>query len=156
MKHWTCSLVVALVFGMASPVLSTSRADAEALFEGVMVAAPIGDDQVLYRIEIPTGAVVKIDAAQITKIQDSAPLPAGDYHLFLSEAPDLKTYWLYRMDKATGRVWFLRGHDLDRKRRSRGIDDIEAMKPADVDVARRFHQLFQFRQGGGGRDLRRP
>ncbi len=126
MKHSACSLVVALVFGMASPVLSTSRADAEALFDGVMVAAPIGDDQVLYRIEIPTGAVVKVDAAQITKIQDSAPLPAGDYHLFLSEAPDLKTYWLYRMDKATGRVWFL----------SAGTTWIESAVPSELTTSK--------------------
>ena len=115
--------------------------------------------RVLYRIEIPTGAVVKVDAAQITKIQDSAPLPAGNSpSLFLSEAPDLKTYWLYRMDKATGRVWFLSaGTTWIESEPAQRSDDIEAMKkPATWNVARRFHQLFQFRQGGGGRDLRRP
>ena len=126
MKRSAFSLVVTLVFGLASPVLSASCADAEALFEGVMVAAPVGDDQVLYRIEIPTGAVAKIDAAQITKIQDSAPLPAGDYHLFLSEAPDLKVYWLYRMDKATGRVWFL----------SAGTTWIESAVPAELTTSK--------------------
>ena len=107
MKFSPFILFVAVVFGLAANALSTSRAEAEPVYDAVMVAAPVGDNQVLYRIDITTGEVVRVDAAQITKIPESAPLPAGDYHLYLSESPDLKTYWLYRMDKGTGRIWFL-------------------------------------------------
>ena len=126
MKHSVCSLVVALVFGMASPVLSTSAPTPKPFSRASW--SPRRSETIRFSIEfeIPTGAVVKVDAAQITKIQDSASLPAGDYHLFLSEAPDLKTYWLYRMDKATGRVWFL----------SAGTTWIESAVPAELTTSK--------------------
>ena len=107
MKNSAITLFAALAFGIAPNVLSASLAQAAALYDGVIVSAPAGDDQVVYEINVQTGEVVKADASQLTKIPDSAPLPSGDYHFYLAEAPDLKTFWLYRMDRSSGRVWFL-------------------------------------------------
>lgn len=106
MKDSAIALFAVLISGLALTCFP-SRPQAEALYEGVIVSAPAGDAQVMYRINMQTGEVAKVDGSQLTKIPDAAPLPAGDYHFYLAETPDLKTYWLYRMDRSTGRVRFL-------------------------------------------------
>jgi hypothetical protein len=98
---------VLLVFAGAG---SAKAADA---YEIVLVppstsAASIG----LFRIAVATGQVVTAwgNSTTYSAIPDSNTLPAGEYHLHVGETLDRQGgYSIYRIDVASGRVWFLVG-----------------------------------------------
>jgi hypothetical protein len=69
----------------------------------------------LFRIEIATGKVVQVWGAGTPNYgptTDNAPLPAGDYHLYVASNPqsDGTVPWsMARIDLNTGRTWTLTG-----------------------------------------------
>jgi hypothetical protein len=93
---------------VAQPALS-QQTPAQAVFEMVMVPPASADvAQGLFRINVSTGQVVTAwgYVKTYTVIAESAPLPAGEYHLHFTESLDRKGSWyLYRFDANSGRIW---------------------------------------------------
>lgn len=85
---------------------TTSAAFAAPTYQMVLAAPSVGGVPGVFRIAVATGQVINI-GTQLEPTVDAAPLPSGDYHLFVTETPDQKIYWMYRMDSQSGRVWFL-------------------------------------------------
>jgi len=117
MKHvamivMATALVLAVAGGGTAPadfltgVGTAPAAFAAPAYEMVFAAPSLGGSPSVFRIAVATGQVMAI-GTQFGPIADAAPLPLGDYHLHVTETPDQKTYWLYRMDSQSGRVWFL-------------------------------------------------
>ena len=90
-------------------------AHAAAKFEGISLPGTSKTNSGFFEIEVATGKVLSVwgnTTANFTAIQESAPLPPGDYHLYVLPNPqaDGSSYWMInRMDANTGRVWSLAG-----------------------------------------------
>jgi len=98
-------IVLALVFAVVG-VATAPAAFAAPAYEMAVVVPPLGGGPSIFRIAVATGQVMTI-GTQLGPTVDPAPLPPGDYHLLVTQTPDQKTYWMFRMDAQSGRVWFL-------------------------------------------------
>ncbi len=98
-------IVVALGLAVGG-AMTAPAASAAPAYEVAIVAGQVGGSPTTYRITVATGLVVTVGTLLVPTV-DAGPLPPGDYHLFVTETPDNKTYWLYRMDSQSGRMWFL-------------------------------------------------
>jgi hypothetical protein len=88
-----------------SLTLAASAAFAVASYEMVILPPPVGGAPQFYRIDVATGQVMSVGTALV--LTKDASLPQGSYHLYQVASPDAKSYWVYRMDSQSGRVWFL-------------------------------------------------
>ncbi len=89
-------------------------AEAAAKYEAVTIAGSPNVNAALFRIEVATGKVVQVwgGAAAYGPTTDSAPLPPGDYHLYVSSnpQPDGTVPWsMSRIESNSGRTWSLTG-----------------------------------------------
>jgi len=94
---------VSLVFARAD------AAEAADAYEFVTVRpASIDFTLGIFRINVITGQVVGVwnNQKAFSVTVDSAPLPAGEYHLRFSETLDQKgTWYILRFDAMSGRLW---------------------------------------------------
>src|ERR1700722_45432 len=95
---------------MAQPALcQLAPARAADAYEIVMVRPASADIALgIFRVNVATGQVVTAwgYVKTYTATVDTTPLPAGEYHLHLSESLDQKGDWyLYRIDSISGRIW---------------------------------------------------
>lgn len=104
MRH-LAMIVLALGIAIAGAATAPAAFAAPA-YEMSFAAPPLAGSPSIFRIAVATGQVMSV-GDKLALTTDAAPLPPGDYHLFLMQTPDEKTYWLYRMDSQSGRVWFL-------------------------------------------------
>jgi hypothetical protein len=95
---------------------AASSAQAAEKFEAVTLEGTPKSNPALFEINVATGKVMSVWSSSATAqipVQDSAALPAGEYHLFVSinAAADGSNYiWMVnRMDANSGRVWSLTG-----------------------------------------------
>ena len=108
MKRYSFLIVVTLFS-------SAIAAHAAAKFEGISLPGTSKSNPGFFEIEVATGKVLTVwgnTTANFTAIQESAPLPPGDYHLYAlpNPQPDGSSYWMInRMDATTGHVWSLAG-----------------------------------------------
>jgi hypothetical protein len=92
-----------------------SSAYAAAKFEGISLPGTSKTNSGFFQIEVATGKVQSVwgnGTTNFTAIAETAPLPAGDYHLYVlpNPQPDGSSYWMInRMDSNTGRTWSLTG-----------------------------------------------
>jgi hypothetical protein len=108
MKWWAIIVAgISVVFSGAGPARA---ADA---YEVVLVQPASADVALgLFRINVASGQVVTAwgYVKTYTTTVESAPLPAGEYHLHLGESLDRKGSWyLYRVDSNSGRMWVAAG-----------------------------------------------
>jgi hypothetical protein len=105
-------LFVALVLISTAVV---GAANAAAKFEGVSIGGTQTVTSGFFQINVTTGQVSVLWSnanTTLTPVKDAAPLPAGEYHLYVAPNPqaDGNTYWmLNRMDANTGHLWSLSG-----------------------------------------------
>jgi hypothetical protein len=83
-------------------------------FEGATTQGSPVNNPGFFRIDVATGQTWQAwgGVAQYAPVVDSAPIPAGDYHLLNSSwvSADGKVSWsLYRLDQASGRAWVALG-----------------------------------------------
>ncbi len=106
---WLTTILAAAALTFAG----AEAARAAGAFEVVTVPPATGDaSSGLFRINVATGQVVTVWGSTKTysPTVDAAPLPAGDYHLYLSETLDGKGVWnMDRVDSQSGRIWSLSG-----------------------------------------------
>jgi hypothetical protein len=106
------SLLIALTL---LSITSVETASAAAKFEGASIPGTSKANSGFFRINVATGQVEAVwgnTTATFTAIKDTAPVPAGEYHLYVAPDPqaDGNCYWmLNRMDANTGHVWSLAG-----------------------------------------------
>jgi hypothetical protein len=106
------SILIAAML-VSSAILSAAQAAAK--FEGISLPGTSKSNSGFFQIEVATGKVLTVwgnTNANFTAIQDAAPLPPGDYHLYVqpNPQPDGSSYWMInRMDGNTGRTWSLAG-----------------------------------------------
>lgn len=98
----------------ALSLLAIGGAQAAAKYEGATVPGTAKSNAAFFRIEVATGKVVQVwgSGTQFAPVVDSAPLPAGDYHLYPTSTPaiDGSVVWtMERMDSNTGRSWLATG-----------------------------------------------
>jgi hypothetical protein len=98
-------LATSLVLAVAG-VTTAPGAFAAPAYEIAVAAPAAGGSPGIYRIDVATGQVMRI-RSQLVPTVDAAPLPQGDYHLLVTETIDKTSYWTYRLDSQSGRVWFL-------------------------------------------------
>lgn len=95
---------------LAAPAFA---ADAQAHYEAVAVEGTPTYPSGLFRINIATGQTfTATSATQFAPVVDSAPIPAGEYHLLRTQdiTPDGKVFWtLSRIDVVSGRTWIAVG-----------------------------------------------
>jgi hypothetical protein len=75
-------------------------------YELTIVTPAVGGSPIVYRIDVATGKVSNVSASPAADVGDPQAIPAGAYQLYVSETPDNKSYWLYRLETETGRTWF--------------------------------------------------
>jgi hypothetical protein len=103
--------VVLLLFSSAV----VGAANAAAKFEGVSIPGTSTINSGFFQINVATGEVSSVwgsTTTTFTVVKEAAPLPAGEYHLYVVSNPqaDGNNYWLLtRMDANTGHVWSLIG-----------------------------------------------
>src|SRR5271154_509655 len=99
MKHFAMIVATSLLV-----VAGVTPASAASAYEMAVAPAAPGVGPSYFRINVASGQVVTVGTA-MAPMTDSAPLPQGEYHLYL--AGDARSYWLYRMDSQSGRIWFI-------------------------------------------------
>ena len=78
--------------------IGSARSMAENVYELAVIPPPeTGGGISVYRINVVTGQVT--NASGFT-------FPPGRYRLYFAQTPDQKTFWLYRLETQTGRMWF--------------------------------------------------
>ena len=71
------------------------------------VVRPVNSGSItFYRVNVATGQVSNVTGSPVSNVNDPQPIPAGKYRLFIGETPDHTSYWLYRLETASGRIWF--------------------------------------------------
>ena len=106
------SIFVAL-FLFSSAALGTANAATK--FEGVSIPGTSTVASGFFQINVATGEVSSVwgsTTTTFTVVKEAAPLPAGEYHLYVLPNPqaDGNDYWmLTRMDANTGHAWSLVG-----------------------------------------------
>jgi hypothetical protein len=106
------SLCVAL-FLFSSVAVGTANAATK--FEGVSIPGTSTVTSGFFQINVATGEVSSVwgsTTTTFTVVKEAAPLPAGEYHLYVAPNPqaDGNNYWmLTRLDANTGHVWSLIG-----------------------------------------------
>lgn len=107
---------VALAIGVCLIGLGVAggAAAAGAAYELSVVPGTPASNAGSFRVNTTTGEVDQAwgAATQFAALPESAPLPAGDYHIQVQTWIDAtgKVSWgLYRVDQASGRVWFATG-----------------------------------------------
>jgi hypothetical protein len=86
--------------------IGTARSHAEDAYELTIIPAATGGGPSVFRINVATGQVSLLSGSNFTSIPDPQAIPAGKYRLYYTQAPDNKTFWLYRLEALTGRIWF--------------------------------------------------
>ena len=105
------SLLVALL--LLSSAAGTANAAAK--FEGVSIPGTATAASGFFQINVATGQVGSVwgnTTATLTPVKEPAPLPAGEYHLYVVPNPqaDGNVYWMVnRMEVNSGRLWSLAG-----------------------------------------------
>ena len=106
------SLIVAFFLFSCAAV---GTATAATKFEAVSIPGTSTTASGFFEINVATGEVSSVwgsTSTTLTAVKEAAPLPAGDYHLYIVPNPqtDGNDYWmLNRMDANTGHVWSLIG-----------------------------------------------
>jgi hypothetical protein len=106
------SLLIALLLLSSA---AAGAANAAAKFEAVSIPGTATAASGFFQINVATGQVSSVwgnGTTTLTPVKETAPLPAGDYHLYVVPNPqaDGNCYWmLNRMDSNSGRVWSLAG-----------------------------------------------
>ncbi len=96
------ALFLAMTSVFAAPSLASPA------YELALTAPAAGAGPSIYRINVASGEVSYVSGNNFLGLRDAQPIPPGDYHLHVAISTDGKgTYWLYRLDAATGRTWFL-------------------------------------------------
>ena len=114
MKYASIALILSL---LSAGTVSTASAAQK--FEGVMLPSAAKSNAAFFRIEVATGKVVSVwgyGTGQFLATIDKAPLPAGEYHIFVisNPQPDGSVYWaLDRLEANRGRTWNLSGGGTD-------------------------------------------
>ncbi len=107
---WLKAAALAGALALGAPIAASA-----APFEAVYVPGTPQQALEFFRINVPTGEVAfgVGAAAKYSPVADTAPLPQGDYHLYLATEPATAAgvvYWgIVRMDSRTGRTWTLTG-----------------------------------------------
>jgi hypothetical protein len=87
--------------------IGSARSMAENVYELAVIPPPeTGGGISVYRINVVTGQVTNASGFTFSDISDSQPVPPGRYRLYFAQTPDQKTFWLYRLETQTGRMWF--------------------------------------------------
>ncbi len=106
---WLATTVAALLIVFAG----ADAAKAAGAYEVAIVPPATGDiSPGVFRINVATGQVMTVwgTAKTFSTTVDSAPLPPGDYHLYVIESLDGKGVWnMDRFDAQSGRTWSLSG-----------------------------------------------
>jgi hypothetical protein len=105
---------VALAIGACLGGLALAGGAAAATYEMTVVPGTPASNAGTFRVNTTTGEVDQAwgAATQFSALPESAPLPAGAYHI---QAPTWidsagKVSWcLYRIDQASGRIWYATG-----------------------------------------------
>jgi hypothetical protein len=103
MKHLAIVVAASLVLAVAGAGVAPAAFAAPA-YEMIWYIITGGPS--FLRIQVATGQVVTARGSQLVLTVDPAPLPAGDYHLYLEQV-DARSWYLNRMDSQSGRTWFL-------------------------------------------------
>jgi hypothetical protein len=98
----------------ALSLIAMGSAQAAAKYEGATVPGTAKSNAAFFRIEVATGKVVQAwgSGTVFAPVVDSAPIPAGDYHLYPAATPaiDGSVVWtMERMDSNSGRSWLATG-----------------------------------------------
>jgi len=104
--------VAALAAMSAGLAIERAAADTPgAAYEVVEVPTGGNYGRGLFRINIATGQVVTAwQSGNFSAIPEPTPLPAGNYHLYMTVSWDGKGAWtLDRVESQTGRSWYLVG-----------------------------------------------
>jgi len=92
------------------------RATSPAKYEGVWDPGTPDTVGVFLRMNVPTGqtfSFTSVEDSPFAAVAEPAPIPRGDYHLYLAWAPanaSGKDWWtLARIDRKSGRTWLMTG-----------------------------------------------
>jgi hypothetical protein len=103
MKRFQMIFAAPLAFSLAG--LFTTHLLAGTAYEFAYVPATTVGNPLFFRITVSTGQVFSVGNKLIV-VTEAVPIPPGDYHLYPVVSPKDGSYWIYRMDSQSGRVWF--------------------------------------------------
>jgi hypothetical protein len=104
LKRSAAALVLALAISGAAAAAPLAPAT-----YALTVVTPSGSaTPVIYRLNVATGEVSYTYGVNFSITKDPQPLPPGSYRLYAATGADGKaSYWLYRLETQTGRLWVL-------------------------------------------------
>jgi hypothetical protein len=105
MRHFLQAAMLAATIPTLTAIGSASSLAGDG-YELTIIRPDASDGVTVYRINVETGLVTNVSGATAADVSDPQPVPVGEYQLYSAQTPDKKSYWLYRLDKNSGRTWY--------------------------------------------------
>jgi hypothetical protein len=104
MRFLSPATTLAGLFLLLSALGSGGSLAADA-YDLVVLRPPQGGAGMVFRLDVTTGQVSAVSGSGFAPVKDPQPIPLGLYRLYPSETPDKASFWLYRLETLSGRLW---------------------------------------------------
>jgi hypothetical protein len=98
-------LTIFVAIALAPTAVASTTSLAEDAYDLAIVRPINNGSLIVFRLNVTSGQVSNVSGSPVSNVNDAQPVPAGKYRLFIGETPDHNSYWLYRLETTTGRIW---------------------------------------------------